>query len=103
MRVSDADIDARYRQAFEAQDRGYLMSEAQRDPQQFLAAVGRLGVQMPGDQPLKQEAPLPTRARSRVDIPAPPPSVLPQVQSFQPPAVQPTVPLEAVQPEGPVY
>jgi hypothetical protein len=102
-RVTDEDIELRYRQAFLQNDRGYLMSEAQRDPTQFMKAVARLGVQMPGEKPVTLEPPLPTRARSNVRIPAPPPSALPQVQSFMSPPVQPTVPLEAVQPEGPVY
>ena len=45
--VSNAEIDALYRGAYERNDRKFLMDEAQRDPQQFLDVTDRLGIPDP--------------------------------------------------------
>jgi len=75
--VSNAQLDERYRQAFANNEREWLTAEATRDPTQFLAAVGRLGVTMPPGEDLPQEEPLPKSARSDVPVPKAPSSALP--------------------------
>ena len=45
--ISNAELDAMYRAAYERNDRKFLMQEAQRDPQQFLDVTDRLGVPDP--------------------------------------------------------
>ena len=77
-RVSNDQLDARYRQAFVTNDRNYLMAEAARDPVQFLASMQRLGVQMPPGQELESQPKLPTAAKPNVPLPKPPDQALPQ-------------------------
>lgn len=76
-RVSNQQIDERYRQAFLSEDRDYLMQEAVRDPAQFLAAMDRIGVQMPPGEELQPDPPLPKAAKSNAPIPKPPTAVQP--------------------------
>jgi hypothetical protein len=45
--VSNAELDQIYRDAYARNDRQWLMQEAQRDPQQFLAVTDRIGVPDP--------------------------------------------------------
>jgi len=90
-RVSNDQLDERYRQAFITNDRNYLMAEAGRDPAQFLASMQRLGVQMPPGQEVQPEAPLPRTARSNAPIPKAPPSAVQQL--FPTPQEVPTPPL----------
>ena len=78
-RVSNDQVDARYRQAFASGDRQYLMQEAARDPVQFLASMDRLGVTMPPGQQLPQEPKLPSSAKPNVPVPKPPESALQQM------------------------
>jgi len=78
-RVSNEQLDERYRQAFASDDRQYLGQEATRDPAQFMAAMQRLGVQMPAGQELQPEPALPKTAKANVPVPKPPESALPQL------------------------
>ncbi|HYW88542.1 MAG TPA: hypothetical protein VFB50_12280 [Chloroflexota bacterium] len=89
-RVSNEQVDARYRQAFSTGDRTYLMQEAARDPVQFLASMNRLGVTMPPDKPLPQEEPLPKAAKANVPLPKPPESA--QQPTFEQPEDVPVPP-----------
>jgi hypothetical protein len=73
-RVSNDQIDERYRQAFSSNDRQYLMQEAARDPVQFLSSMQRLGVQMPPGQEVQPEPKLPAAAKPNVPVPKPPES-----------------------------
>jgi|SRR5262245_8240277 len=111
-RVSNDQIDERYRRAFMENDRQYLIGEAQRDPQQFLAATGRLGVVMPPDKPLEQPVSPPKPAQTRAPLPAPPPSTLPPTTPITEPVptapptqlpVQPPAPVALPQPTVPSY
>lgn len=76
-RVSNEQLDERYRQAFLSEDRGYLMAEASRDPAQFLAAMERLGVSMPPGEELQPDPPLPKAAKSAAPIPKAPTATQP--------------------------
>jgi hypothetical protein len=93
-RVTSQQIDDRYRRAFVENDRPYLISEAQRDPKQFLEATGRLGVVMPPDKPLSPpEPPLPQPAQAAPPLPQPPPTVLPEATPVPPEVLSaPTTP-----------
>jgi hypothetical protein len=71
-RVTNEQIDERYSRAFQENDRQYLMAEAGRDPVQFLASMERLGVTMPPDKQVDQQAPLPRAARANVPLPPQP-------------------------------
>jgi hypothetical protein len=82
-RVSNEQLDERYRQAFLSEDRGYLMAEASRDPAQFLAAMERLGVSMPPGEELQPDPPLPKAAKSNAPIPKAPAAT--QVQTYDTP------------------
>jgi len=73
-RVSNEQLDQRYRQAFLSNDRSYLMQEAGRDPAQFMASMERLGVTMPAGQELSQDPKLPKEAKANVPLPKPPES-----------------------------
>jgi hypothetical protein len=76
-RVSNEQLDERYRQAFQSEDRGYLMAEAGRDPAQFLAAMERLGVSMPPGEEIQPDPPLPKAAKSAAPIPKAPAATQP--------------------------
>jgi len=108
-RVSNEQVDDRYRQAFTTNDRSYLMQEASRDPVQFMASMQRLGVTMPPGQELSQEPKLPKDARTDVPLPKPPESAtqatyqqfsqIPVLSTLPPPQPAPaTVPMPAVPP-----
>jgi len=73
-RVSNDQVDERYRQAFLKGDRGYLQQEAVRDPVQFLASMDRLGVTMPPGQEITSDPKLPAAAKANVPLPKPPES-----------------------------
>jgi hypothetical protein len=93
MRVSDEDIDQRYTLAFRTNDRVYLMREAQRDPQQFMKSMQRLGVTMPPNKSVEIPLPLPRAADPRAPLPEVPPSVLPNAAPVPPaPQAGPPVP-----------
>jgi len=89
-RVSNEQLDERYRQAFATDDRQYLGQEATRDPAQFMAAMQRLGVQMPPGQQLQPDPALPKSARANVPVPKPPESALQQL--FPSPEAVPAAP-----------
>ena len=78
-RVSNEQLDERYRQAFMSDDRQYLGLEATRDPAQFMAAMQRLGVQMPPGQELQPDPALPKTAKANVPVPKPPESAVQQL------------------------
>jgi hypothetical protein len=90
-RVSNEQLDARYRQAFMSEDRGYLMAEASRDPAQFLAAMERLGVSMPPGEEIQPDPPLPKAAKSAAPIPKAPAATQPTTydtpEAVPPPAL----------------
>jgi hypothetical protein len=73
-RVSNEQVDARYRQAFATNDRTYLQQEAVRDPVQFMASMQRLGVTMPAGQEITPDPKLPKDAKANVPLPKPPES-----------------------------
>lgn len=104
-RVSNDQLDQRYRQAFMSNDRTYLMAEAARDPVQFLASMQRLGVQMPPGQELESQPRLPTAAKPNVPLPKPPDQALPQPVDpnapTPPPPVAPPAPAPAPAPAAP--
>jgi len=106
-RVSNEQLDERYRQAFASEDRTYLMQEATRDPVQFLASMQRLGVSMPPGQEIQPEPPLPKAAKANVPLPKPPEQALqstyPTAQEVPPPEVPPqsSVPPAAPMPLAP--
>jgi len=108
-RVSNDQIDARYRRAFEEGDRKYLLSEAQRDPRQFLEATKRLGVSLP-TEPIVPEEPLPRLAQAAAPLPLPPPSAVQQATPVPPVSVPsqsaapaPVAPVPAEPPAPTVY
>jgi hypothetical protein len=110
-RVSNEQLDNRYRQAFVNNDRQFLMQEAVRDPEQFLASMERLGVNMPPGEEIQPDPPLPKAAQSNVKIPKPPaaavqqaydtPADVPQVPQLLTPQM-PTLPPPAVLPGPPL-
>jgi len=107
-RVSNQQVDDRYRQAFMTNDRNYLQQEATRDPAQFLAAMQRIGVTMPPGQELSPDPPLPKSAKANVPVPKVPQqaqqptfSTAEEVpQQLPMPAVSP-VPLQPAAPPAP--
>jgi hypothetical protein len=94
-RVSNEQVDARYRQAFSTNDRSYLQQEAVRDPVQFMASMQRLGVTMPAGQEITPDPKLPKDAKANVPLPKPPESATQTTydQLQQVPAPAPVVPL----------
>jgi hypothetical protein len=95
--VTNQQLDDHYRQAFQANDRQFLMDEATRDPVQFMASMDRLGVTMPPDKPLPPNQPLPPGARPNVSLPKPSESAL-QQQFSTPQEVPPPQPAAPVAP-----
>ena len=87
-RVTNEQVEARYRTAYQSNDRKYLLSEAQRDPEQFLAVSERIGARPPAETP----PPLPAATQ-----PAPAPG--PPVSTLTPPPVVP--PAVSLPPAGP--
>ena len=89
-RVSDQELDARYRQAYTTQDRPWLIQEAQRDPEQFVTVARRIGVQLPEE--IGQGAPsTPSPAAAPAQPPSPPPVAAPAPLPL--PVAPPAVPL----------
>jgi len=82
VRQSNDQVDARYHQAILNNDRTYLMSEASRDPSQFLASMQRLiedgKAYMPPGTELDQQQRLPQSARPNVPLPKVPAQAFPQ-------------------------
>ena len=77
-RVPQGTIESHYRQAYLNQDRKYLLSEAQRDPDQFIEVSRRIGVKLPEEIGQDQAVASPTLPQ-----PAPPaaPATLPMPPS----------------------
>lgn len=99
-RVSNDQVDERYRQAFASNDRSYLMQEAARDPNQFLASMQRLGVTMPAGEELQPEPKLPAAAKANVPVPKPP-AAASRPSYDQPDQVPAPTPLSSVPPVQP--
>jgi hypothetical protein len=101
-RVDDDMIETAYRKAYESGNRKWLVSEAQRDPEQFVNVSRKIGVTLPDEQAppamppaaaplpmagpitpqLSQTQPLPTAAAPGPTLPppgpvVPPPSTMP--------------------------
>lgn len=97
-RMSDEELDARYRQAYQGQDRQWLTKEAQRDPEQFVKVARRIGVvrpdEMPPPAPTPTPAPALTQPMPALPMPAPPaPVAAPApVPPMTPAAVPPMIP-----------
>ncbi len=104
-RVSDDELNARYRQAYQNQDTKWLTQEAQRDPEQFVTIARRIGVVLPEELGQVAPAPLPASPASPPQAPPPPPPPVP-APAFPPPApvaVPPGINLGAIaQPAQPV-
>jgi hypothetical protein len=56
-RISDERLDEIYRRAYQRNDRQWLMSEARRDPLQFIKVARRIGVQPASAAPVAPPAP----------------------------------------------
>jgi len=101
-RVSNEQLDARYRQAFLSNDRNYLMQEAARDPVQFLASMERLGVTAPPDKPVETQPPLPKAAKPNVPLPPAPVHANPPTYGMPEDVPPPQLPPVAVPPPLPI-
>ena len=95
-RVPDSTLDSRYRMAYLNNDRPYLVSEAQRDPEQFIEVSRRLGVKLPGE--VDQAQPVQPAMPSQPAMPPPQPS--PLTPMAMPAPVSP--PVLSLPPAGPV-
>lgn len=104
-RMSDDELNARYRNAYDNQDRQWLTQEAQRDPEQFVTVARRIGVMLPeefGQSGLPDAAPAPSLPAPAPPMPAPAP-VLPPIAAPVAGLPSPGVSLGAVaQPAQPV-
>ena len=99
-RVSDQVLDARYRQAYQSQDRQWLINESHRDPEQFLEVSRRLGVQLPDELGQNAAPPPPAPPPPALAAPAQPP-IPPTVAApapLTPPALAPPMPLAPAAP-----
>jgi len=87
-KVTDEQLNARYREAYLNNDRSWLVQEAQRDPDQFIKVARRIGVMKPEEvgQSLPQVAPLPPQPLPPVaaPVPLPPPPVVAPVPAAPP-------------------
>jgi hypothetical protein len=109
--VSTDQLDALYRSKYQSgtpADRDWLVSEAQRDPDQFLKVADRIGVVMPpapnpvqpappaNPPPQVAPAPVPTAVAApppvAPPVPPPPPVSPPLIVPAQPPAPGPLAP-----------
>jgi len=98
-RVDNATLDRIYRQKYESGDRQWLHQEAQRDPDQFLKVVERIGVSLPQTSTPGEIHPPPDA--SAIQAPSVlPPGPLPQALDVAQPQVAAQLPLPAV-PEMP--
>jgi hypothetical protein len=96
-RVSEAQLQATYRQKFLDQDREWLGNEATRDPQQFMRVAQAIGVVLPKQlsdnvQPI-QTNPLGAAAKQEVPVPS-----LAPVPALQAPMTVPTPPVQPLLP-----
>jgi len=108
-RVPDDVLEARYRQAYQNQDRRWLTQEAQRDPNQFVKVARKIGVMLPEElaktppPPPEQTAPAPAPVMPPA-APAPVPALpLPPGLAGVPapapaPVVMPAPPVPMAQP-----
>jgi hypothetical protein len=94
-RVSNETLDRVYRQKYEAGDRKWLQAEAQRDPEQFLKVVERIGVTLPTTS-VPGEIHPPPDATAIQAPPQLPPGPLPQALDVSQPQVAAQLPLPAV-------
>ena len=89
-KMTDQELDSKYRNAYLNGDRQWLVQESQRDPNQFEKVIQRLGVLLPEDIPPMPPppAPPPPPLPPPVAAPAPPlpPGVAPAPAPIQPPA-----------------
>lgn len=78
-RVTDEQLDSRYRQAYTNNDREWLTQESQRDPDQFIKVARRIGVMKPEEigQGLPPPPPPPPPPPVAAPAPLPPPGVTP--------------------------
>ena len=109
-RVPNETVDARYKAAYQANDRQWLQQEARRDPEQFLATAKRIGVtkpdaapnpptalpqpaaQLPESMPMVLPPTLPMAAAPSPVLPLAPPASLPPLPVPGPPQPEPLVP-----------
>jgi len=81
-RQTNEQVDQRYQQAINTGDRQYLMSEASRDPAQFMASMQRLidagQAYMPPGTQLERQPKLPQAAKPDVPLPSAPEQAFPQ-------------------------
>jgi hypothetical protein len=105
--VSNQKLDDLYREKYQTNDRGWLQSEARRDPQQFLDVAKRIGVSMP--QPGEPSTVVDPNAFGKAAManaappamPVAPPAMPPALPA--PPPVMPVAPPVAIAPPpGPV-
>jgi hypothetical protein len=103
--ISNAELDALFRQKYLTNDRTWLQAEARRDPEQFLAVAQRIGVQLPPSERVDGELPPPPApnalGKALVQNVAPPPPVAPVAPPIVTPAVVPTVPVAPTAPVSP--
>jgi hypothetical protein len=98
-RVPDDVLEARYRQAYQNQDRQWLTQEAQRDPNQFVKTARKIGVMLPEEMaktppPPEQAAPTPVMPPpAPVAAPAPALPLPPGLAGVPAPAPVSPVPL----------
>jgi hypothetical protein len=69
-RISDERLDEIYRRAYQRNDRQWLMSEARRDPLQFIKVARRIGVQPASAAPVAPPAPAAPAAPPVLQMPA---------------------------------
>jgi hypothetical protein len=55
--VSNQQLEATYRRAYQSGDRTFLQAEARRDPQQFLKVIEKIGVRIPPPVPVSPPPP----------------------------------------------
>ncbi|HET6316397.1 MAG TPA: hypothetical protein VFG86_08060 [Chloroflexota bacterium] len=96
--VSNAELDRIYREAYQRDDRDFLIQEAQRDPQQFLEVTDRIGVPDPptdmhgkptGVPPDALQKTLQNAAQTAPPLPAAVPGVGPSIAAGPAPAALP--------------
>jgi hypothetical protein len=99
--VSEATLEQRYRQAFLAQDREYLGTEAQRDPQQFMRIAQSIGVVHPDNLPPTLQPPA---GQNPIEAATPLAALPPPVPSLAPPpaAAPPIQPAPSLPSGGPL-
>src|SRR5215467_5081685 len=104
-RQTNEQVDQRYQQAINTGDRQYLMSEASRDPAQFMASMQRLidagQAYMPPGTELDRQPKLPQAAKPNVPLPSAPEQAFPQaLEAGAPVPFAPGPPAAAPSPMG---